>query len=132
LRAACVSDGVSAAILLCISSGLALHEGLPHDLGETEFWHWLGGPCTACFTCIITIVPKYIGMSSYSCSFIVGEQLFGLLVDAAGLFLVTRPASPRRIAGIAIAALGAILHNESTRDRKTKFIDVELTPPASA
>lgn len=119
LRAACVSDALTACILFCASSAMASRHGMPHDLLNGPLWHWLGGPCTACFTCIIIIVPKYIGMSAYSCCFIAGEQFFGLLVDELGLFMVQRPATLQRVLGVCVAVVGALLYQSGgakTRD----------------
>ena len=110
LRAAFCSDLITAGSLLIVCIVYAVAS--PPDVGalwDAPAWSFIGGPCSVCFTCILIVVPRRIGVAGYACACIAGQQLFGVLVDALGLFAVQRAASPARLVGSAVSVGGAVL-----------------------
>jgi len=111
LRAAFCSDSVTACSLLIVSL-VYLNVAHPPDLSalwSAPAWAFVGGPCSVCFTCILIVVPRRIGVAAYACSCIAGQQVFGVLFDGMGLFAVKRAIAPARVVGSAVTVAGAVL-----------------------
>jgi len=111
LRAAFCSDSVMACSLLVVSFVymIAAHPPDLDALRSAPAWAFVGGPCSVCFTCILIVVPRRIGVAAYACSCIAGQQVFGVLFDGVGLFAVKRAIAPARLVGSAVTVAGAVL-----------------------
>eukprot|EP01065_Artemidia_motanka_P049986 TRINITY_DN8447_c0_g1_i1.p1 TRINITY_DN8447_c0_g1~~TRINITY_DN8447_c0_g1_i1.p1 ORF type:complete len:440 (+),score=23.81 TRINITY_DN8447_c0_g1_i1:61-1380(+) len=108
-RAATVSFGVGATILLCIaliSSAITGFDGF----GGSEFWMWSGGFCGAVLvTANVYGIPR-LGAAAFTTVFIAAQLLTALVLDSVGAFGVDKVTpGAQRLAGVllAVAAAGA-------------------------
>eukprot|EP00928_Gymnodinium_smaydae_P026173 TRINITY_DN20627_c0_g1_i1.p1 TRINITY_DN20627_c0_g1~~TRINITY_DN20627_c0_g1_i1.p1 ORF type:complete len:1488 (+),score=79.68 TRINITY_DN20627_c0_g1_i1:36-4466(+) len=119
LRAAWVSDAVAAFVLFCACACLSDVHALP-VAGSAPGLVLLSATCTSLFTCILIVVPKRVGICAYSCIYIVGEQVSGLLMDATGVFSLQVSPTPVRILGVTLASVGAMLFHVKTLSTRHK------------
>jgi len=84
--------------------------GRGHAPGATPWWYWVGGLCGALVvTSAIIGIPR-IGAGGVVIFTMLGQLTASIVLDHFGWLGVPRfPASPIRLAGVALVFLGAVL-----------------------
>ena len=129
LRAVLVSF-LGGSLTLAVTSAMC---GAPHDavvgISHAPWYAFTGGALGLLQVLSNVVLPKYIGFATMACFNIFGTLSSALVVDAVGGFgFVQRPPTAFRIAGVAVALLGAVATRLPSRPADQPLLAVELRP----
>jgi transporter family-2 protein len=132
LRSIALATGVSFAVgtIFLGLVLLALRQHLPWGatFAQQPAWIWLGGLFGVSFFTVNIVLMRYFGASITVVLAICGQVIGGLIIDAFGIFDVTRQSlSFGRLAGTALVVAGAILVNMTTRLHADAHADADDT-----
>lgn len=93
------------ALLSSPRSGLGIGRAM-----EAPWWTWLGGVCGATFVAMTVKATPALGAVLMLACVIAGQMAGSIAIDHFGMLgLASRPATPARLAGLALVFLGAWL-----------------------
>lgn len=113
-----VSGSVLLAATISLAVGTAVLAGIWLAIDRTPMaavrtaspWLWLGGLYGAYFVAAVTFAAPRLGLSSMLTLVVASQLVTALLLDHYGLLGLSRdPASPARIAGVALVIVGVVL-----------------------
>jgi len=117
-------------VTISLIANLAL---LPEYKMESEkfawdnLWLWTGGMIGSFGLCCITYAPSKIGMVVTFTCMVLGQLIGALAFDALGLFGVDkRPATVKRVIGVALTFIGVIVTNMRTDVKIIKVVEAPL------
>ena len=94
-----------ASLLMAPNAGLSLSRAV-----QAPWWTWLAGVLGAAFVAMTVKAAPALGVVLMLTCAIAGQMLGSLVIDQFGIMgLPVRPATPGRLAGLALVFVGALL-----------------------
>jgi bacterial/archaeal transporter family-2 protein len=91
---------------------VVLRDAVPSTsfIARSNWWMWTGGFFGAVYIAISILLVPRLGAATFIAMLVAGQMLCSLVIDHYGLFgVMTHQASPSRIAGAALLAIGVVL-----------------------
>ncbi len=109
-RTATVISYFMSAVLLTILAIIMHAPKFKLTIKGTRWWHWLGGVVGVTYVLGFTVATANLGSASATSGLVLGQLVFGLIVDQFGLIgMPKRKITVQRVAGVLLVFVGALL-----------------------